>query len=45
MPTAAIFPVLAQRYQHEGLSATALLMATGFSFVTITLLLMALGPH
>lgn len=39
MPMLSIFPIIAQRYHHDGFAAAALLVATSMSFVTITVLL------
>ena len=39
MPMLSMYPVLAQKYQHEGFCAAALLVTTVASFVTISLLL------
>ena len=39
MPMMSIYPMLAQRYGHERLSAAALLAATVASFFTISLLI------
>jgi predicted permease len=39
MPMMGIYPIIAQRYGHQGLAAAALLMATVMSFGTISALL------
>lgn len=39
MPMLSLFPILAQRYHHEGFAAATLLAGTSLSFVTITGLL------
>lgn len=36
MPAMGIYPILAQKYRHEDLSATALLMTTAAAFVTLS---------
>ena len=36
MPMLSIYPILAQRYHHEGFCAAALLVATLLSFLTVT---------
>jgi len=36
MPTMGIYPILAQAYRHEDLSATALLLTTAAAFVTLS---------
>ena len=36
MPTMGIYPILAQAYRHEDLSATALLMTTAAAFFTLS---------
>jgi len=44
MPMFGIYPILAQKYGFEGFCAAALLLATVFSFVTISAILLLLGP-
>lgn len=44
MPMMSIYPVLAQRHGHEGLSAAALLVTTVASFFSLSLLLWLI-PH
>lgn len=39
MPMLSIYPILAQRYHHEGFCAAALLVATLLSFLTVTIVL------
>lgn len=39
MPMLSIYPILAQRYHHEGFCAAALLVATLLSFLTVTTVL------
>lgn len=39
MPVMAMYPVLVQRYGHEGIASTALLMTTAGSFFTVNALL------
>ena len=36
LPMLSIYPILAQRYHHEGFCAAALLVATLLSFLTVT---------
>lgn len=43
MPMMSIFPILAQRSRVEGQAATALVAATGFSFVTLVVVTQWLG--
>lgn len=44
VPMLSIYPLLAQKYGHEGLCAAALLGATLLSFVSISGVLWLLGP-
>jgi predicted permease len=43
MPMLSIYPILAQKYGHEGMCAAALLLATTLSFLTISSTLWLLG--
>lgn len=43
MPVMTMYPILAQRYDHEQTAAAALLVTTACSFLTINLLLWLLG--
>ena len=43
MPMLSIYPLLSQKFGHEGVSAAALVAATSASFVTISALLWGLG--
>lgn len=44
MPMLSLYPVLAQKYHHEGFCAAALLAATVLSFVTISALIAGIHP-
>lgn len=44
MPMLSIYPILAQKYGFEDMCAAALLLATGLSFLTVSVILWLVGP-